>query len=186
MKTIDRLLLNACYVMHPPWDTGIPAPELVRYIEGKPPGNAIDIGCGTGTNLLFLAQHGWMVTGIDVAWMAIQKAKKKLTGYPATLIVADAIMSSGLSLPGPYDLGLDMGCFHMLPEWDRFRYIQGLEQWMKPDGLYMLYAFQPYDESDRRGITKEQVITYFKDFFELFQYEQGQGRPSAWYYFRRK
>jgi SAM-dependent methyltransferase len=185
MKPIDKLLFNARYVLHPPWDTGIPAPELVRYIEGKPPGSMIDIGCGTGTNLSYLAEHGWTVTGIDIAWLAIRKAKRKLKNNAATLLVADISRLLEFILPGPYDLGLDMGCFHMLPERDRFRYVRGLEQWMKPDGLYMLYAFQPSDGFNGRGISKELVMAYFEKSFELIRYEQGQGRPSAWYYFRR-
>ena len=44
----------------PPWDTGEPDPMLVEMVESKVivPGPTLDVGCGTGTNALFLAQHG--------------------------------------------------------------------------------------------------------------------------------
>jgi SAM-dependent methyltransferase len=176
---------NFSYLFKPRWDSGIPAPELIRFIAGKKPGNAIDVGCGTGTNLLYLAQYNWQVTGIDFAPLAIAKAKRKLEDYPKKLLLADATKLAGLALPGPYDLVLDMGCFHSLSFTGRLAYEKGLEKWIKPGGVVMIYAFQPADASDPRGVTRAEMSVCFKDHFELINYEQGQGRPSAWYYFRR-
>ena len=184
-KIFRRLSFNASYLFKPRWDTGIPAPEIIRFINGKAPGSAIDIGCGTGTNLLYLAQHNWKVTGIDYAPLAIQAARRKLKRYSATLLVADVTKLYDLNLPGPYDLGLDMGCFHSLSRLDREQYVKGLEKWIKRAGVYMAYAFQPSIENER-GVPKEEMIGYFKNEFVLINYEQGRGRPSAWYYFERK
>jgi hypothetical protein len=50
----------------------------------------------------------------------------------------------------------------------------------------MVYSFQPSTPNNGKGISKEDMIEYFKDKFILINYEQGQGRPSAWYYFNRK
>jgi cyclopropane fatty-acyl-phospholipid synthase-like methyltransferase len=184
-KPFKRLAFNTSYLFRPRWDTGIPAPEITRFINGEEPGNAIDIGCGTGTNLLYLAQHKWKVTGIDFAPLAIKAAHRKLKQFPATLLAADATRLCDLDLPGPFDLALDMGCFHSLTDNDRGDYVRGLEKWMKRYGVYMVYSFQP-STNDSRGIFKEDMIEYFKNGFDLINYEQGQGRPSAWYYFERK
>lgn len=186
IRLIQRITYHFSYVYKPRWDTGIPAPELVHFINGKTPGNAIDMGCGTGTNLLFLVQHKWRITGVDFAPLAITKAKRKLGNYPQTLLVADVTKLSKMELPGPYDLALDMGCFHSLSRIDRSRYLSGLEKWIKPEGVLLLYAFQPSGSSDTKGVAREEVCELFRDSFDLFQYEQGQGRPSAWYYFKRK
>ena len=186
MKLFKQWSFNVRYLARPRWDTGISAPELVRITNGRAPGKAIDIGCGTGTNVLFLAQRGWSVTGIDFAPLAIQKARTKLQDYPARLLVADVAKLSDLELPGPYDLALDMGCFHGLSHPDREAYVRGLEKWMLPGGIYMIYAFQPVPPEQDFGISKEAMSAYFRSGFKLNQYEQGQGRPSAWYYFERK
>jgi len=202
---LKKAAFNLVYLFHPPWDTGIPAPEIVRFIEGKAPpqkyagqaghsketecrqaGKALDLGCGTGTNLLYLAQHGWTVTGIDQAPLAIRKAKRKLKSFPKTLLVADVTRLAGLELPGPYDLGVDMGCFHTLAETGRSKYVKGVEKWIQPGGMLMIYTFQPAENAPVQGITREEMTAYFQDGFEQVGYEQGQGRPSAWYYFQRR
>jgi SAM-dependent methyltransferase len=186
LRSFRRITFNLAYLLRPRWDSGIPAPELVRFIAGKRPGNALDIGCGTGTNLLYLAQHGWQVSGIDFAPLAIEKAKRKLGDHPKTLLVGDVTKLAGLALPGPYDLALDMGCFHSLADNGRWGYVKGLEKWLKTEGVLLLYAFQPSEDYGPRGISRAAVMEYFRDSFELINYEQGQGRPSAWYYFKRK
>ncbi|MBN1437790.1 MAG: GNAT family N-acetyltransferase [Anaerolineales bacterium] len=181
-----RLWYSIQYWFHPPWDTGIPAPELVRTIADLPPGRAIDIGCGTGTNLRFLAEREWRVTGVDFTPRAIAKARRKLSSFSPTLIVADVTDLASLSLPGPYDLALDMGCFHGLSPEERKRYAAGLARWIRPGGIYLLYAWQPAFPGDSDGVSRENVGRCFSKDFVLWRYEQGTGHPSAWYYFHRK
>ena len=57
-----------------PWD-GHPLPtSLTNLIEGdRPPtpATALDIGCGTGDNAIYLAEHGWQVTGVDYVQKAV-------------------------------------------------------------------------------------------------------------------
>jgi SAM-dependent methyltransferase len=181
-----RLWYSIQYWLSPPWDTGIPVPELARVLADLPPGKAIDIGCGTGTNLLFLAQRGWEVTGVDFVPRAIAKARRKLNRFHPVLRVADASDLGALDLPGPFDLALDVGCFHGLNGDGRVSYAAGLARWVKQGGVYMLYAFQPESERDPHGITAKDVGRCFGEHFALLRYEQGRGRASAWYYFLRK
>jgi methyl halide transferase len=37
-------------------------------------------GCGTGTNVIFLAQHGFNVLGVDISEVAVDKARAKAHG----------------------------------------------------------------------------------------------------------
>ncbi|MGI4871133.1 MAG: hypothetical protein ACRYFX_08140 [Janthinobacterium lividum] len=40
---------------------------LVKKVQSLPPGTALDADMGKGRNALYLAQHGWQVTGVDIA-----------------------------------------------------------------------------------------------------------------------
>lgn len=172
------------YWGRPPWDSGVPAPELVRAAAGRAPGQAIDLGCGTGTNLLYLAERGWQVTGVDFVGRAIAQARRKLRGHAAQLLVGDVTHLERLPLRGPYDLALDMGCFHSLPEAGRRRYAAGLSPLLAAGAVYLLYAFQPA-QGNPAGLTPAEVEAAFAPGLRLTGYEQGTGRPSAWYFFTK-
>ena len=63
-----------------PWD-GHPLPKSLQdLVEGEnalAAGTALDIGCGTGDNSIYLAKHGWQVTGVDFVAKAVDKARAK-------------------------------------------------------------------------------------------------------------
>ncbi|HUO34995.1 MAG TPA: methyltransferase domain-containing protein, partial [Candidatus Acidoferrum sp.] len=65
-----------------PWDTGEPEPLLVEFITAGRvrPTQTLEIGAGTGTNALWLAERGFDVLGIDVAPLAVERATAKLNG----------------------------------------------------------------------------------------------------------
>jgi 2-polyprenyl-3-methyl-5-hydroxy-6-metoxy-1,4-benzoquinol methylase len=48
-----------------PWDSGTPDPMLIEMVESRAiaPGRTLDVGCGTGTNAIYLADHGFEVMG---------------------------------------------------------------------------------------------------------------------------
>ena len=59
----------------------------MSLVEGGrvPPGRALDLGCGTGTNVIYLKQHGFDAVGVDWSARAIDRARKK--AQAAKLIV---------------------------------------------------------------------------------------------------
>lgn len=61
-----------------PWDTG-PRKHLVKLVESGriPPCKAIDLGSGTASNCIFLAQHGFEVTGMDFAAGAVALGRRR-------------------------------------------------------------------------------------------------------------
>jgi methyl halide transferase len=60
-----------------PWDSDEPDPALVATVEAGtiPAGRALEVGCGTGTNALWLAAHGFNALGVDVSPLAIDRAR---------------------------------------------------------------------------------------------------------------
>src|SRR3954469_25668507 len=78
-----------------PWDTGVTPPELVDLVEGHealPPGRALELGCGTGTNATYLARHGWEVVAVDLIDRAVDQAREKAAaaGVTVRLLHGDA------------------------------------------------------------------------------------------------
>jgi SAM-dependent methyltransferase len=188
MSIFRRLFFSWLYLGKPRWDTGVSPPELLAFIESYPPGKALDLGCGTGTNVITLAQAGWQVIGIDFVPTAIHQARSKATrlDLEVELRVGDAVSMKGL--PGPYDLVLDMGCFHGLEAEERRRYIDNLVVRLAPGGFYLLYGFISSPEISRRGITQED-LDYLEARLELVNRTDGFDRArkaSVWLTYRRK
>lgn len=100
-----------------PWDVQRPAPELMDCVrELSLTGRALEIGCGTGTNAIWLAQHGIETLGVDIAPAAIERAcdKAEEAGVTNVRFVCCDILDR-LPLPvASVDLVFDRGCFHSM------------------------------------------------------------------------
>jgi SAM-dependent methyltransferase len=111
-----------------PWD-GHPQSAVVReLVEGtdrQPPGSALDVGCGTGNTSIYLAQHGWRVTGVDFTPKALDKARTKAraAGAAVDFVHADVTHLSQAGIRGPFELIVDNGCLHGMSAHDRDLYV---------------------------------------------------------------
>jgi len=123
-----------------PWDTGAPDENLVRFVRagGVAPGPALEVGCGTGTNSLWLAEQGFAVLGVDVSPLAIEQAEARLGGrelacrFAACDFLAEAVPG------GPFELAFDRGCLHTLDEAAaRARFAEALAGLLVPGGLWL-------------------------------------------------
>lgn len=175
-----------------PWDTGIVPPEVYELVDSgalQPPGVALDLGCGTGTNSAYLARLGFTVFGVDLALTALQRARTKarIAGLPANFCAGD-VADLGF-LPVQASFALDIGCLHSLSPDDRARYVLSLAQRLECGGLYLMYGFdQGVDlDSGPAGFGAGEVAARFTPYFELLWRRpslQGE-RPVAWYLLRR-
>jgi SAM-dependent methyltransferase len=186
---LRRLLFHYWYFGQPPWDTGVSPPELLDFIENHEPGRAIDIGCGTGTNVITLANAGWRVTGIDFAPRAIKLAKQKASkaGVQAELLVRDATTLAGIN--GPYDLAFDLGCFHGIQQKGRAKYLEQLHRILAPGGFWLTYSFLKTDPDPRgTGLAEwdiEQILTHLALIWRHDGFDKRQ-KPSAWFLFQKQ
>ena len=133
---LKRLLFDLQYrFSKPPWDSGVTPPEVVALIEGAkiPPGRALDLGCGTGTNSIYLAKHGFTTVGVDYSPRAIAtaRAKARRAGVAVDWYVADATRLDFLN--PPFDFVLDLGCLHTIEPTERARYVANLARLTRGD-----------------------------------------------------
>ena len=188
MDFLRKLQFNFWYFRNPPWDSGITPPELFEFIQSHPAGHAIDIGCGTGTNVITLAKTGWQVTGLDFAPRAIQIAKRKIkkANVQATLFTDDATRMNKVT--GQFDLALDLGCFHSLE--NKADYLTQLDRILAPNGFWLMYGFlKPNSQPTAPGIANSDLDMISAQALTLLSRRDGfdkRERPSAWFLYQKK
>jgi SAM-dependent methyltransferase len=171
-----------------PWDTQETPPEVLAFLKDTPPGRALDLGCGTGTNAITLAKSGWTVTGIDFSPQAIYAARRKASSQIASIEFRIGSAADLSALPGPYDFARDIGCRFNLTPAHRRRYAAGLERLLPAGARYMLYAWLPQQRRGRPwGISEADVEALFENGFHRDNIEYGKDGPgpSAWYWYTR-
>ncbi|MGC9199128.1 MAG: class I SAM-dependent methyltransferase [Acidobacteriaceae bacterium] len=123
-----------------PWDSGQPEPQLVELVtSGRiQPTPTLEIGVGTGTNSLWLAEQGFDVLGVDLAPLAIERALAKLDGrnLPCRFQILDFLAASPSG--GPFGFVFDRGCFHVFtqPE-ERAHFAAQVAASLLPGGLWL-------------------------------------------------
>ena len=100
-----------------PWDTGVVERNLIEVVDRGvlTHGRILEVGCGTGTNALWLAKRGFDVIGLDLSPNAIARARSKLErGLSCRFEVLDFLNDE---VPDrPFDAVFDRGCFHVFEE----------------------------------------------------------------------
>ncbi|MBF0104218.1 MAG: class I SAM-dependent methyltransferase [Deltaproteobacteria bacterium] len=186
-----------------PWETGRPSTELVRILNEYqiPRGRALEIGCGSGNNAVYLAQQGFEVTAFDLSAKAVEMAQTKIknVGVHVRLLTAD--LSHLPDLGAPYPFVFDRGVYHTARQGDLGLFIKVLKQYCVPGGYYLTIAGNKNEvRSGERGpprVTAEEICHELLGIMELVQLKEmrfdqplkdtGLGRALGWSaFFRRK
>jgi SAM-dependent methyltransferase len=123
-----------------PWDTGEPEPLLVEFVTAGRvrPTRTLEIGAGTGTNAIWLAEQGFNVLGIDLAPLAIERAMAKLNGRASPCRFSTMDFLAGPVPGGPFEFVFDRGCFHVFDEAEeRARFAERVASALAPGGLWL-------------------------------------------------
>ena len=172
-----------------PWDTGVTPPEVVDLIEGPTalaPGRALDLGCGTGTNVRYLAQHGWEVVGVEADARAYDAARDRVAEVEGTnVFLGDVTRLDRVPVEGVFDLVLDIGCFHSIPHRHRDAYAVGVASRTTDGARLFVWAFARGGWA-RLGVTSREMRERFAPWFEPVGRIMGtQPTGAAWYLLRR-
>ena len=175
-------------ISKPRWDTGsVPAQvaQLASH-QGKTR-NVIDLGCGTGTHSIYLAQQGFSVIGVDISPTAIMRAQKKASqaGVKPKFIVHDVTRLDFLK--GPFEIALDVGCFHGMNAAAQQRYSLELTQLMQPGNTLLIWGMDPRPLG-LVSLTPDEVEKAFMPGFRLERVEADQinQRQGKWYWLNRR
>ncbi|MBX3443829.1 MAG: methyltransferase domain-containing protein [Planctomyces sp.] len=191
MANVDRDWNQRYLDGQTPWDSGLPSRELQHILRESeiPRGRALDLGCGSGTNAVFLAQQGFRTTGVDAAaeGLALARRRADQAGVEVDWIEADV---QGLSLAGgPFDFVFDRGCYHCCRRVDLDGYLATVRNATRPGSLMVCLAGNA-DETSEYGpprVTAAELIGEFEPLMHIrqlrpFRFQDADERegPLGW------
>ena len=179
-----------------PWDNPEPCGELVRLVnEGAVrPCPALDLGCGTGSDAIYLARQGFDVTALDVSPLAVSQARRRAAECGVSVRFVAANILDGIEPALTASFVLDNGLYHYLRTVDLPRYLEAVSGMVLPGGAYLAFAGNPNDTDAAPGgpfrVTAREICGDFEAGFELVQLRefrfhtvqrpQGDHRPLGW------
>jgi len=183
-----------------PWAHDEPTLFLAEICERRKPGRALDIGCGAGTDSVYLAKKGWDVTSLDFMPKALEFTQGRAREAGVTVRPVEADITEWV-VPEPFDLVLDHGLLHNM---DPVRYPAYRERVLKSvadDGDFVLLHWHPRypgQPSGRMGplrVAREEILKFFapdlqERFFAREEFEDlpdlvGGGMSQAYFWLRR-
>lgn len=157
----------------PAWDTGRPSSDMVSAVEKGTlrPGRVVELGCGAGTNAIYLAQRDFEVTAIDLAPTALAIAAKRAreAGVTVRWLLADVLAPPKLQ---PFDCIYDRGCYHSLRKQSAAAYVETLRRLSKPGTLVLILAGNANEAQPRYGpprVKEEEIRADFAKHFEIVE-----------------
>jgi SAM-dependent methyltransferase len=170
-----------------PWDTGRPSSELQRACSQHSiqPSRALELGCGTGTNCVWLAQQGFAVTGVDVAPLAVERAEKRArdAGVLAHFLVGDVLQLPDLD--GPFAFFFDRGCYHAVRRGAPQQYAPAVARQLAAGGRGLILAGNAREPHDPGPpvVSEEQIRDELGAVFRIldlheFRFDEAPGVPA--------
>lgn len=127
--------------------SGNPNPQLVAEVTGRPPGLALDVGCGEGADAIWLAQAGWTVVGADISGVALERAARHAGDTdPAAAARIEWRQADLLAAPPrPDSFDLVSAQFIQLPPDRRVPLFAALAAAVRAGGMLLIVGHHPSD-----------------------------------------
>jgi SAM-dependent methyltransferase len=140
------------------------------------PGRALEVGCGTGTNAIYLAQHGFEVVGVDISPLAVESARAKAH----TRCRFETLDFLNQTPPGgPFQFVSDCGCFHTFDDdRERARFAQNVAALLVDGGVWLSLIGStegaPRENAGPPRRNAREVINAIEPFLEIVQFRSGE------------
>lgn len=127
--------------------SGHPNAQLVAEVTGRPPGRALDVGCGEGADAIWLARHGWAVVAADISSVAVERGEQHARDTdPAAAARIEWRQVDLLALPPePASFDLVSVQFMQLPPEPRTRLFTALAAAVRAGGTLLVVGHHPSD-----------------------------------------
>lgn len=145
---VGARLYDLMYRVWAPWDSVGVRKDLVDLLASGAVDPAtfprsIDLGCGTGANVVYLAEQGFDSHGVDFSNVAVQKARRRAeqAGVTATFVVADLTSEVLAGVDGPFDFLIDFGTLDDLRGEAREAMARTITRLSRPGSKFFEYCF---------------------------------------------
>lgn len=191
MSYVDRDW-NGRYAAHQtPWDSGRPSRELQNVLSEHniPRGRALELGCGTGTNSVYLAQQGFTVTALDCSPLALEQGRRKARAAGVQIEFLEADVQNFQAAGGPFAFIFDRGCYHCCRKVNLPGYLQTLRDNSAPGTWFLCLAGNANEQTEEGPprVTEQEIRNELGSLFEIvqlrdfrFQDADGSDGPLGW------
>jgi len=182
-----------------PWAHDEPTLFLAEICRRREPGRALDIGCGAGTDSVFLASQGWEVTSLDFMPKALEYTQQRARAAGVRVNPVEADITQWQP-DGAYDLVLDHGLLHNMDPVRYPAYRQTVLAALAPAADFVLLHWHPRWPGQANGrmgptrVGRDDIKAFFapelqERFFAAEEFEDlpdmvGGGMTQAYYWFR--
>ena len=193
------------YRVWAPWDAAGVREDLVALlgsgrVDPASHPRAVDLGCGTGANVVHLAQRGHDAVGVDFSPVALRKARERArsagVGDRCTFVRGDLTRESIPGAEGPFDLLLDFGTLDDLDPEGRRAMAATVRRLSRPGSVFLFWCFYgDPDDLPRFSLKVPNRITplihpgeevlLFGDSFDIEQFTEPAGSTACFVMTRR-
>jgi cyclopropane fatty-acyl-phospholipid synthase-like methyltransferase len=183
-----------------PWAHDEATMFLAEICQMREPGTALDIGCGSGADSVYLASKGWDVTSLDFIPKALEFTQQRAEAAGVSITPLEADITTW-EPPQQYDIVLDHGLLHNMDPVRYPAYRERIMQAVADDGHFVLLHWHPRFPGQANGqvgptrVPREDIKAFFapefqERFFAREEFEDlpemvGRGMSQAYYWFRR-
>ncbi|QDU79613.1 putative S-adenosyl-L-methionine-dependent methyltransferase TehB [Polystyrenella longa] len=156
-----------------PWDSRLVSKELIRVLKDHSiePGRALELGCGTGTNAIYLAEQGFAVTAVDISERAIDTAAMKANEANVDIRFVLSDITDLQMVVSPFDFVFDRGCYHCVRKEKLSGFLNTLKKCTRPGSLWLTLSGNSHESDDEHipKVSEEELKAELGDLFEFVQ-----------------
>ena len=171
-----------------PWDIGYPDGRLMDLVAGwglnKSGGKVLEVGCGTGSNALWLAEQGFQVTAVDISPAAVALAEERAKEQGLECIFQAEDFLKGCSLePKAFNFLFDRGCFHSVGQAEERRtFARQAASLLASNGIWFSLIGNKDQATQKKGpprMSVAEISAAVEEDFEILRLESSWTNPVS-------